>query len=117
MKRITSSANLSKAKRCAIYSKNLTLSLAEILDIAIQIAGALAAAHEARLVHRDIKPENIMIRPDGFVKVLDFGLAKLIEQKNKSVLGLENSTVAAKSDRKRRDSGNNQLYVARTNER
>lgn len=68
--------------------------LSEILDIAIQIAGALAAAHEAHLAHRDIKPENVMIRPDGFVKVLDFGLAKLVEQKNKSVLGLEDSTVA-----------------------
>ncbi|MFN2393884.1 MAG: protein kinase, partial [Pyrinomonadaceae bacterium] len=47
-----------------------TLQLTEILDIAFQIANALTAAHEARLVHRDIKPENIMIRPDGYVKVL-----------------------------------------------
>jgi serine/threonine protein kinase/Tfp pilus assembly protein PilF len=69
------------------------LRLPEILDIAIQISGSLAAAHEAHLVHRDIKPENVMIRPDGFVKVLDFGLAKLVEQKNKSVLGLDESTI------------------------
>ena len=69
------------------------LSHTEVLDIAIQTAGALAAAHEAKLVHRDIKPENIMIRPDGFVKILDFGLAKLVEQKNQSILGLESSTV------------------------
>jgi len=72
--------------------KSKTLELAEVLDIAIQIANALCAAHEARLIHRDIKPENIMIRPDGLVKVLDFGLAKLVEQKNRSVLGLGDST-------------------------
>ncbi|MDQ3375216.1 MAG: protein kinase, partial [Acidobacteriota bacterium] len=70
-----------------------SLKLSEALDISIQIASALAAAHEAHLIHRDIKPENIMVRPDGFVKVLDFGLAKLVEQKNKSILGLEESTV------------------------
>src|SRR3954452_9034320 len=51
------------------------------LEIAVQIASALAAAHEAGVVHRDIKPENIMLRPDGYVTVLDFGIAKLIEQR------------------------------------
>ena len=55
------------------------LELGEALDIAIQIAGALSAAHAAGVRHRDIKPENIMVRPDGLVKVLDFGLAKLEE--------------------------------------
>ncbi len=56
------------------------IQVGEAVDVAIQVANALVAAHETGIVHRDIKPENIMLRPDGYVKVLDFGIAKLAEQ-------------------------------------
>jgi eukaryotic-like serine/threonine-protein kinase len=64
-----------KTLREVLGKNNLTIE--EILDIAVQIGNALAAAHESGIVHRDIKPENIIVMPDGYVKVLDFGLAKL----------------------------------------
>ena len=59
------------------------LTQTEAIDIALQITNALVAAHDAGIIHRDIKPENVMIRNDGIVKVLDFGLAKLTEQKGR----------------------------------
>ena len=64
--------------RAALRSGRMSAQRA--LEIAVQVASALAAAHDAGVVHRDIKPENIMLRPDGYVKVLDFGIAKLIER-------------------------------------
>ena len=69
------------------------LELRDTLDIAIQVASAVGAAHKAGIVHRDIKPENIMLRPDGLVKVLDFGLAKLTEAQSTTILE-ETSTLA-----------------------
>ncbi len=66
------------------------MTVGEVLDISIGVASALAAAHEAGIFHRDIKPENVMLRRDGYVKVLDFGLAKLVENE-----GIKDSTTGA----------------------
>ncbi|HEY2865679.1 MAG TPA: protein kinase, partial [Pyrinomonadaceae bacterium] len=67
------------------------LRIVEALEIAIQVCSALTAAHDAGVIHRDIKPENLMIRDDGYVKVLDFGLAK---QMDKAVAGQSDTTLA-----------------------
>jgi serine/threonine protein kinase/Tol biopolymer transport system component len=62
------------------HLRKVPLTLTEAIDIAMQVASALSSAHAAGIIHRDIKPENIMLRRDGIVKVLDFGLAKLTER-------------------------------------
>lgn len=71
--------------RCLIAAG--ALKTEDALSVATQVAEALAAAHAAGIIHRDIKPENIMLRPDGYAKVLDFGIAKLTEHRSSSVDG------------------------------
>ena len=62
------------------HLRETRMSIRDALDVAIQVGGALAAAHQAGIIHRDVKPENIMLRPDGYIKVLDFGIVKLTEK-------------------------------------
>ena len=66
--------------------KNNGLQLKETLDIAIQIAAGLARAHELGIIHRDLKPENLMLSRDGYAKILDFGLAKLVAERERALV-------------------------------
>src|SRR5262249_36643445 len=63
-----------------IHLSRRRFKLGEILDALLQTATGLAAAHAAGVLHRDLQPENIVLRADGYVKIIDFGLAKLLEQ-------------------------------------
>ncbi len=74
-----------------------TLPVRNVLEVAVQMAAGLTRAHQARIVHRDLKPQNVMIRNDGLVKILDFGLGKLVpaplEEKNPETPGVEGGTL------------------------
>jgi TolB-like protein len=71
------------------------VDLSPAIDIAIQIASALSAAHDGGIVHRDIKPDNVIVRNDGLVKVLDFGIAKLAERRKGETVRRTGSTVTS----------------------
>jgi serine/threonine protein kinase/Flp pilus assembly protein TadD len=74
------------------------MEVGEAVDVAIQVASVLAAAHKTPIVHRDIKPENIMVRPDGYVKVLDFGIAKLAEQEVPATIPTEEALLLVETN-------------------
>ena len=84
------------------------MTVAHALDVAVQVASALAAAHQAGIIHRDIQPENIMLRSDGYVKVLDFGGQTDRSKNNPNVC----PDAPSGRDGARRGNGHVQLHVA-----
>ena len=91
------------------YLKQNSVTTSEVLDIVIQVCGALVAAHGAGIIHRDIKPENVMLRPDGYVKVVDFGLAKFTEKPRSS--GASRSDPEAITEQFANEVGSNDIAV------
>ncbi len=79
------------------YTKDDSLNYKSALDIAIQVASALDEAHHAGIVHRDIKPDNVMVRPNGLVKILDFGIAKLTEKQNAAIESEDATAIQVKT--------------------
>src|SRR6185369_940493 len=69
--------------------KAKAMEVNEALDVAIQIADGLAKAHELGIIHRDLKPENLMLSKDGYAKILDFGLAKLVAQRDRALVAAD----------------------------
>src|SRR6266540_618140 len=95
----------------AVLARRRRLDPERVLDVVAQAALALEAAHRAGVVHRDVKPSNLVIRPDGVVKVTDFGIARAIGELPRSEIGLVVGTAGYLSPEqvacRQRDHGSN----------